>query len=173
MTLGFLRGGFCAMLREVWVKRREARERAVQFLFQHDLNPPEKLDEALAQFWQFPDCGKPSPRKKPPPPGGRIFRHSPPPSYGRGRHAPLRRDNSIRGAIGVPRPEVDRKSSRTTRRTGNCTASPPWTGISCAWPSTKMLHREDIPPVVSINEAVEIAKKFSTGQRQVRQRYSR
>src|SRR5204862_6582943 len=32
-------------------KRREARERAVQFLFQHDLNPPEKLDEALEQFW--------------------------------------------------------------------------------------------------------------------------
>jgi N utilization substance protein B len=25
-----------------------------------------------------------------------------------------------------------------------------------------MLHREDIPPVVSINEAVDIAKKFST-----------
>src|ERR1041385_9460130 len=32
-------------------KRREARERAIQFLFQHDLNPPEKLEEALAQFW--------------------------------------------------------------------------------------------------------------------------
>src|SRR5208283_4246184 len=32
-------------------QRREARERAVQFLFQHDLNPPEKLDEALDQFW--------------------------------------------------------------------------------------------------------------------------
>ena len=32
-------------------KRREARERAVQFLFQHDLNPPENLDEALEQFW--------------------------------------------------------------------------------------------------------------------------
>src|ERR1700740_1078818 len=32
-------------------KRREARERAVQFLFQHDLNPPEKLDEALDHFW--------------------------------------------------------------------------------------------------------------------------
>src|SRR6185295_4047083 len=32
-------------------KRREARERAVQFLFQHDLNPPAKLDEALEQFW--------------------------------------------------------------------------------------------------------------------------
>src|ERR1041384_1578810 len=32
-------------------KRREARERAVQFLFQHDLNPPEQLEEALDQFW--------------------------------------------------------------------------------------------------------------------------
>ena len=26
----------------------------------------------------------------------------------------------------------------------------------------EMLHREDIPPVVSINEGVDIAKKFST-----------
>ena len=33
-------------------KRREARERAVQFLFQHDLNPPEDLDRALEEFWQ-------------------------------------------------------------------------------------------------------------------------
>ena len=32
-------------------KRREARERAVQFLFQHDLNPPENLQAALEQFW--------------------------------------------------------------------------------------------------------------------------
>jgi len=32
-------------------KRREARERAVQFLFQHDLNPPEDLAAALEQFW--------------------------------------------------------------------------------------------------------------------------
>ena len=31
--------------------RREARERAVQFLFQHDLNPPANLDEALNHFW--------------------------------------------------------------------------------------------------------------------------
>ena len=26
----------------------------------------------------------------------------------------------------------------------------------------EMLHRDDIPPVVSINEAVDVAKKFST-----------
>src|SRR6266705_1477105 len=33
-------------------KRREARERAVQFLFQHDLNPPADLEKALEQFWE-------------------------------------------------------------------------------------------------------------------------
>jgi 4-hydroxy-3-polyprenylbenzoate decarboxylase len=33
-------------------KRREARERAVQFLFQHDLNPPDDLDAAIEQFWE-------------------------------------------------------------------------------------------------------------------------
>ena len=33
-------------------KRRESRERAVQFLFQHDLNPPAKMDEALDHFWE-------------------------------------------------------------------------------------------------------------------------
>jgi len=32
-------------------KRREARERAVQFLFQYDLNPPENLELELATFW--------------------------------------------------------------------------------------------------------------------------
>src|ERR1043166_4020908 len=33
-------------------KRREARERAVQFLFQNDLNPPADLDAALEHFWE-------------------------------------------------------------------------------------------------------------------------
>ena len=33
-------------------RRREARERAVQFLFQHDLNPPEDLSAALERFWE-------------------------------------------------------------------------------------------------------------------------
>ena len=32
-------------------KRREARERAVQFLFQHDLSPPSDLERALNEFW--------------------------------------------------------------------------------------------------------------------------
>lgn len=33
-------------------KRREARERAVQFLFQHDLNPGADLPGALEHFWE-------------------------------------------------------------------------------------------------------------------------
>src|SRR5215472_4142445 len=32
-------------------QRREARERAVQFLFQYDLNPPDDLEAALEEFW--------------------------------------------------------------------------------------------------------------------------
>ncbi|MBA19104.1 MAG: N utilization substance protein B, partial [Verrucomicrobiales bacterium] len=31
--------------------RRLARERAVQFLFQYDLNPPGNPDEAIDKFW--------------------------------------------------------------------------------------------------------------------------
>ena len=42
----------CEALSLIMGKRREARERAVQFLFQYDLNPPEDLDAALNQFWQ-------------------------------------------------------------------------------------------------------------------------
>ena len=33
-------------------KRREARERAVQFLFQHDLSPVKDLPAALEHFWE-------------------------------------------------------------------------------------------------------------------------
>ncbi|MFT4586538.1 MAG: transcription termination factor NusB, partial [Limisphaerales bacterium] len=32
--------------------RREARERAVQFLFQRDVNPEGDLSEALERFWE-------------------------------------------------------------------------------------------------------------------------
>ena len=62
-------------------KRREARERAVQFLFQHDLNPPDNLELELATFWNSqraaaiedekgasigakkPNCPRPPPRR--------------------------------------------------------------------------------------------------------------
>src|ERR1039457_4836765 len=47
------------MLRHEWGmgKRREARERAIQFLFQHDLNPPEDLSAGLEGFWASQRAG--------------------------------------------------------------------------------------------------------------------
>ncbi len=33
-------------------QRRESRERAVQFLFQYDLNPAQELETALEMFWE-------------------------------------------------------------------------------------------------------------------------
>ena len=32
--------------------RRLARERAIQFLFQHEMNPPEAIGEELDRFWE-------------------------------------------------------------------------------------------------------------------------
>ena len=32
--------------------RRLARERAIQFLFQHEMNPPEAIEEDLERFWE-------------------------------------------------------------------------------------------------------------------------
>ena len=32
--------------------RRLARERAIQFLFQHEMNPPEAIEEELDRFWK-------------------------------------------------------------------------------------------------------------------------
>src|SRR4051812_33842436 len=55
MTSGFeTRNLLSATLREIFIMgiRREARERALQFLFQHDMNPPENVDDALNHFWQ-------------------------------------------------------------------------------------------------------------------------
>ena len=50
-TLGFDICGFTTLDICFMGKRREARERAVQFLFQHDLNPPDNLELELATFW--------------------------------------------------------------------------------------------------------------------------
>src|SRR6266481_4535863 len=106
-------------------KRREARERAVQFLFQHDLNPPVELppltaDEAAVRLFADPLIrGALEYRDEA---DGLIKRHAK--NWDLHRIAAVDR-NILRLAI------------------------------------FEMLHRDDIPPVVSINEAVDIAKKFS------------
>jgi N utilization substance protein B len=138
-------------------RRREARERAVQFLFQYDLNPPENLDQALEQFWEsqreaaLADEHAPAhwgePVALPPPTAEEIEE--------RQFAEPL-----IRGVI-EHRDEIDALIKKYLQNWDfNRLAVVDRNVMRLA--VYEMLHREDIPPVVSINEAVDIAKKYST-----------
>lgn len=137
--------------------RREARERAVQFLFQYDLNPSDNLDGALELFWEsqhlaaFTDKERRAALKN--------QTELPPPSA---EEAAVRlfADPLIRGVLDY-REELDDHIRRHVRN---------WELHRIAVVDRnvlrlaifEMLRREDIPPVVSINEAVDIAKRFST-----------
>jgi len=138
-------------------KRREARERAVQFLFQHDLNPPEELDVAIDQFWESQRGAAIAGEKGKATWGEKT--ELPPPT---GDEAAVRlfADPLIRGAL-EHRDEADALIRKYCKN---------WDLPRIAAVDRNVLrlaiyemrHREDIPPVVSINEAVDIAKKFST-----------
>jgi N utilization substance protein B len=137
-------------------KRREARERAVQFLFQHDLNPPEDLSAALEHFWEsqraaaiagekgFATWGQPVELPPPTPEEAAIREFA---------------DPLIRGTIEF-RDEADgviRKHAKNWELHRMAAVDRNVLRLAIY----EMLHRNDIPPVVSINEAVDIAKKFS------------
>ncbi|MFM1942857.1 MAG: transcription antitermination factor NusB [Verrucomicrobiota bacterium] len=138
-------------------KRREARERAIQFLFQHDLNPEEDLESALNMFWEGRHLNS-LPEDK------RIEALEqglplPPPSAEEASTR-LFADTLIRGTL-QHRDEIDAALRRVVKN---------WEIHRIAAVDRnilrlaihEMLHRDDIPPVVSINEAVDIAKRFST-----------
>jgi len=138
-------------------KRREARERAVQFLFQHDLNPPDNLDEALGQFWESQRAAAIADEKGKAHWGQRVELPPPTADEAEVRHfaEPL-----IRGTL-AHRDELDALISRLAKNWDlHRMASVDRNILRLA--VYEMVHREDIPPVVSINEAVDIAKKFST-----------
>ena len=138
-------------------KRREARERAVQFLFQHDLNPPEDLAAAMEHFWESQRAAAIAEDK------GTATWGQPaelaPPTV---EETDIREfaDPLIRGAL-EHRDEADAVIKKHAKN---------WELHRIAAVDRnimrlaiyEMLHREDIPPIVSINEAVDIAKKFST-----------
>jgi N utilization substance protein B len=138
-------------------KRREARERAVQFLFQHDLNPPENLEASLAQFWDTQRTAAIANEKGAATWGQPV--ELPPPTAG---EAELRlfAEPLIRGTL-EHRDAIDDQITKYTKN---------WELHRIAAVDRnilrlaiyEMLYREDIPPIVSINEAVDIAKKFST-----------
>lgn len=113
--------------------RRQAREWAVQFLFQTEFNPGD-LEAALVVFWNDEEK-KPQERDR---------------TYV---------DEVVRGVLEKQR-EIDRTISKYTDnwdvdRLGVLDR------IVLRVASYEMLFRTDIPPVVSINEAVEIAKAYS------------
>ena len=138
-------------------KRREARERAVQFLFQHDLNPPENLELELAQFWNSQRTAAFEEEKGASTWGEKV--ELPPPTVDEAETR-LFAEPLIRGVL-EQRDAIDEHIKKHCKN---------WDFHRIAAVDRnimrlaifEMLHREDIPPVVSINEAVDIAKKFST-----------
>lgn len=140
-------------------KRREARERAVQFLFQCDLNPTEDLPAALNQFWDSHRLNLQLDRN-PGPTYGQPVEVPPPGSEERATR--MFADGLITGAL-QHRAEADDLIKRFAENWDlHRIAAVDRTILRLA--IYEMLHRDDIPPVVSINEAVDLAKKFSTEQ---------
>jgi N utilization substance protein B len=138
-------------------KRREAREHVVQFLFQYDLNPPEDLNRALDEFWETQRAAAIAEDKGPATWGEH---HELPPPTAEEAETRLFADPLIRGVI-EHRDAIDEKIKAHSKN---------WDFHRIAAVDRnimrlaiyEMLYREDIPPVVSINEAVDVAKKFST-----------
>ena len=114
-------------------RRRLARELAVQFLYQFDVSGG-SLDEALPLFWQTqPEVGD----------SGRKFT-----------------EELVQGVI-EKRDPIDEKIAKYTENWDLPRIAAVDRNI-LRLAIYEMLYRDDIPPVVSINEAVDIAKKFST-----------
>tara|TARA_B100000029_G_scaffold425712_1_gene434245 strand:+ start:4006 stop:4515 length:510 start_codon:yes stop_codon:yes gene_type:complete len=137
--------------------RRLARERAIQFLFQYDLNPPGNREEALDGFWSSQTTAAIK-KEKDPASWGEV-KELPPPSE---------EDNAVRlfgeTLINGVLDRVEELDSIISKEVKN------WDIDRIAKVDRsilrlaiyEMFYREDIPPVVTINEAIDIAKKFST-----------
>jgi transcription antitermination protein NusB len=154
----FREAGFFGILKLNMGKRREARERAVQFLFQHDINPPENLEEALNHFWDSQRAAAIAEERGGTATWGQQI-ELPPPST---EEATVRifADPLIRGVL-EHRNDLDGTIKKYALNWDlHRMAAVDRNILRLA--VYEMFHREDIPPVVSINEAVDIAKKFST-----------
>jgi len=137
--------------------RREARERTIQFLFQCDVNPPADLEAALNLFWESQRAAVLAEETGKATWGQKVVR---PPPTAEETAMRLFAEPLIRGTW-EHREAIDALIQQHAKN---------WDLRRMAVVDRnilrlavyEMLHREDIPPVVSINEAVDIAKKFST-----------
>lgn len=138
-------------------KRREARERAVQFLFQHEMNPPEDLERTLEEFWVTQRASSHADKANIATWGQQ--QDLPPPTTDEAS-VQLFADPLIRGVL-EHREKIDSEIQKHAKNWSlHRMAAVDRNVLRLA--TFEMLFREDIPPIVSINEAVDIAKKFST-----------
>ena len=138
-------------------QRRDARERAIQFLFQYDLNPSENLDEALDHFWSSQQSLAIAQDKAGATWGQEV--ELPPPTAEE-TAVRLFADKLIRGTI-EHRDELDTRIKQHAQNWDLHRMAVVDRNI-LRMAIYEMYYREDIPPIVSINEAVDIAKRFST-----------
>jgi N utilization substance protein B len=138
-------------------QRREARERAVQFLFQHDLNPPENLEEALGHFWSSQTAPAIEGEKSGASWGEKVA--LPPPST-QELATRIFADKLIHGVL-EHRSTLD-KSIQEHAQNWDLNRMAVVDRNILRLAIYEMLYRDDIPPIVSINEAVDVAKKYST-----------
>lgn len=114
--------------------RRVAREVAIQYLFSHDLNKVTDDDAAAEDpFWELRPCK----------PAARAFAEE------------------LLTGLGAEQERIDSTVAKATdnyafHRLGAVDRN------ILRLAAYELLCREDIPPAVSINEAVEIAKRFGT-----------
>jgi transcription antitermination factor NusB len=152
--------------------RRRARERAVQFLFQHDINPIDPLTEALSQFFDAQGTLQQAAEAVPvssgvPANGGVVVSRAPgqessPPKDPAAEEAAIRvfAEPLILGVLQNQKAIDDEIQKYAHNWDVRRMATVDRNVLRLA--VYEMRFRDDIPPVVSINEAVEIAKKFST-----------
>jgi N utilization substance protein B len=115
--------------------RRDAREAAIQFLYQLDAHRPENIEGALEEFWKQNEA-KPAVREF----AGNLLR-------------------GVREKL----PEIDARL-RTLADNWDFERLATVDRNILRLALYEMLFQPEIPPVVSINEAIEIAKKFSTAE---------
>lgn len=144
--------------------RRAARERAVQFLFQCDLNPPEDLETALSEFWnhQQPEEDDRSPARPSVPNAPEEPPAEPPPLNANQAALRLFSETLIRGVL-ENRDAIDAAIQKLARNWSLHRMATVDRNILRA-AIFEMQHCTDVPPVVTINEAVEIAKRYSTDE---------
>ena len=132
--------------------RHEAREWALQFLFQSEFNRDESVDEGFKLFWDHqneetsaPPAGHPAGKDDRQRAKARMFA-----------------EELARGVIEHHK-EIDPLIAKYAEnweidRMGTVDRNAMRIAVF------EMLYRDDIPPVVSINEAVELAKAYSSSE---------